>query len=87
MSNAKRVLEALGDRAQQVGGRIIVRHEGRNCDVLTPSGDLTEFGETLLSDKPARKNGRAKPKSPAPSADIADDMRDMLDQIGDAEEE
>lgn len=82
---AKQVVAQLGAAAQEVGGRVIASIDGRNQDIVAVSGELTEFGRTLLDAPAPAKRGRpAKAKAKA-AEDLAADLREL--GLGDAEDE
>lgn len=66
------VVKHFGDKAQIVGGSIIVNVEGKNVEVghmhnTTGVFTLTDKGQALLEDAPAKK-AKAKPEpAPAPA--------------------
>lgn len=78
----KQVRALLGDKAQEVAGRVIALVDGRVRDIVTADGELTESGRSLLegatAESPAPKRGR-KPKAQTAEADVAADLRAALD--------
>lgn len=83
----EKVRALLGKAAQEVGGRVIARIDGRAREIVTASGVLTEHGARLLStakgEKPAARRGR--PAKAKPEADLVEDLRNL--GLGDAEDE